>query len=457
MKKLFYFSAGTLVMTLLIFAPLLADYNEEIKTAAAPVLDASFLSDKESGPDLKELERYDDLPVALVKHYRADNEAGQVIYIPQNHRYPGTKVSDPKNDSAQSTQDEIYEVLGYLHERHGIGLVMVEGEQVGPVAPEKITTLSTLIEINGRLKENLARLEEATGGNPAHMLSSARLISGLSSLSAYLDRAISLKGGAQRLAAGNGGVKLVGAEVPGTQAECAEIVRDYIYQKDQLKNCQGPALAGGGALPSLGLSGDLQERLKQFKEQLAPKYENFMDKDKSAAAKPGIGDLSGMIDLKAIALARSGGSQPSLSALSESARGLKSLAEENNDQELAGIIGSLLSDFGVLEGLLAPADNYGQAGAPSRQDNPYSHINDPAELEEMIEESEDKIQSQVIDRRNRETAREFKKALTGHDEERGALVYGAGHEAGLVEALNEEALSVIVVKTDEVLRREQAE
>ncbi|MDP3697792.1 MAG: hypothetical protein Q8R55_07335 [Candidatus Taylorbacteria bacterium] len=69
-------------------------------------------------------------------------------------------------------------------------------------------------------------------------------------------------------------------------------------------------------------------------------------------------------------------------------------------------------------------------------------------------ELEKKIQDVVVDRRNKEAAKNFARTLQETDKRIGIIQFGAGHTAGLIKELNRQGISVIVVTTDEAAKRQ---
>lgn len=84
--------------------------------------------------------------------------------------------------------------------------------------------------------------------------------------------------------------------------------------------------------------------------------------------------------------------------------------------------------------------------------NPYARMTDIRKLSALLEESEEKVEMTIMEKRNRETAENFAKAIDQYDARIGVIQYGAAHEDGLVEELNNQGFSVIVITTPEILK-----
>lgn len=156
------------------------------------------------------------LPVASTYASNVDNPKGTAILIPQIHRYPGSNVTDPLNDNAESAQKEAYQIMSYLTQNDNINLIMAEGDLYGPVSQEKINNLAQ--EIN--LRNLLAQFN-------------------FTSLVNLLDRDIFLAGAPYILKAKNNDINLYGGETESVYNESANIVRNYVYltdRKTQLEN-----------------------------------------------------------------------------------------------------------------------------------------------------------------------------------------------------------------------------
>jgi len=407
---------------------------------------------------------YDNLPVGDITVHDADNAWGTVIYLPQNHRYPGTAVSDDVNDSAELTQQEIHSILSYLYDQTGISFMMAEGELYGPVAQEEIDTLARKIELRDTLKTEINGIQQAASEGQLD----ANLVAGLSDQAdkaiAALDREIYLRGALHMFKAEQGGqVTLYGTENSDTLADCTTIVRNYIYEQDQLAQCNtasGGSTGSGLALNSI--NGSLAEKVSALKSRLQSLGGNgavlgqlnnfFYTEDQEP-------QLGGLMDMNNIGSLLSLFNQDPLQSLSATLGTLETVAQSGSNSDLAA---KLSAAADTCQSLIevhteeqAPAAT--TASAPSRQDNPYSNITDTDKLENMISDSEQEIQDKVIDQRNREAADNFARALKEQNQTAGFLEFGAGHEDGLIPELNKQGLTVIEIQSKEVVRRQEVD
>ncbi len=454
MKHYTWFSVGALVITILVFTPLLAFYHSTLVNQPNEIsaLDLNF-SDNGTVSLGATLSAADDtLPIADVAEFPADNAHGTVVLIPQNHRYPGTEINDPKNDSAEEAQSQIYDIEKYLHEQQGIDFVMIEGELYGAVPAQTIDKEKNLIAIRNDLVAGTDSLKSEMDGNPYLGLMGASVAMEAESVVDYVDRTIILKGSAYKLAAEGEDLALYGTEDPQTQAECAAIVRDYIYQQDQLAACSTqPTYAGVGSVDNANISDRLKAAYEVLKKSLTGGQVSAAAPDPAASGITGanlshlfsIADLGGLL----------GGHGVQLDAFQNQLKTLLATVQPGDQGSLTQAVGSLIDTVGRLIDWQNETEAVAST-APSRSDNPYASITDPAELKQMISDTEDKIESEVVERRNRETAEFYDQASLEKGEDIGILQYGAGHEDGLVEELNAQGLNVVVVKPDEVKRRE---
>ncbi|MFH0892503.1 MAG: hypothetical protein V1867_07030 [Candidatus Falkowbacteria bacterium] len=478
MKKNILLALGAFVVIGLLFAPLLDffyDLGGFAKADPRPFTVEGLFAGRNGGE--KEIfpvtvatsaEAYGDLPVGEVSVHEIADPKGTVVLIPQNHQYPGSAASDPKNDSAEKTQAQIYDILKRLHEENGIDFIMTEGDLNGDVPAEKLAALAEKIDLRDEFAARIEKLRAEAAGklDPG---AEKDLLAKAEKLIASLDREIILKGAPYKLKAEGVDLKLVGSENEETREECADIVRNYIYQQDQLKTCNGLA-TGNDPSPALtgnGTSAAAREKLQALKNKLKTLNDlPLAERLKALQAEFKSKDLSFMIaseDLNGL----TGGN-----SLLEKIRQIKTLsagqvsldkefgelltaAKARGEKALADKLTAAKEAYQKIENLKSEKQVALTSSSPSRSDNPYKTITDPVKLQTMIKESESKIQTVVIDQRNRETAVNFVSALEAAGEKIGILQFGAGHEDGLIKELNSQGLNVIVIKADEVLRRER--
>ncbi|OGF26289.1 hypothetical protein A2303_03775 [Candidatus Falkowbacteria bacterium RIFOXYB2_FULL_47_14] len=477
MKKNILLAIGAFIVIGLLFVPLLDffyDLGGFAKADPRPfTVEGLFAGRSGEGGEIfpvtvaTSAEAYEDLPVGEVSFHEIADPKGTVVLIPQNHQYPGSAAEDPKNDSAEKTQAQIYDILKHLHEENGIDFIMTEGDLNGDVPAEKLAALAEKIDLRDEFAVRIEKLRvEADGkldpGAEKNLLVKAE------KLIASLDREIILKGAPYKLKAEGVDFKLVGSENEETREECADIVRNYIYQQDQLKTCNGLAAGNDSSvLTGNGTTAATQEKLRVLKDKLKTfKDLPLSERLKALQTEFKSKDLSFMIaseDLNGL----TGGN-----SLLEKIRQIKTLSagQVSLDKEFSELltVANARGEKALTDKLTAAKEAYqkiedfksGKQGAltsssPSRSDNPYKTITDPVKLQTMIKESEGMIQTVVIDQRNRETAVNFVSAMETAGEKIGILQFGAGHEEGLIKELNNQALNVIVIKADEVLRREK--
>ena len=412
----------------------------------------------DAGKELSNLP--DDLPVGEITVFPADNAWGTAIYTPQNHRYPGTSLGDAKNDSAQLAQEQIYQIQSYLYDQYHIDYFMAEGDLYGAVPEDKISALNDKIALRDQLADNLDNLETALADDQSAASFAGQLREQGDKTLAALDREIILAGAAYKLKAeNNDGIALYGAENGDTRDKCTVIVRNYIYEQDQLAQCSSGT---GGSLAQAQTGGttgqNITDKLQQFKDKLLsanPDLKQMIDKLGNMAIldlnSSTIGSLGAGGDIMSLL---TGANANPFTMLNSTLSYIETFANGTGHSDLTGLVGQVKSTCQSITDM-ETAQTVTPADAPSRQDNPYAGISDPDKLQGMIDQSEQDINDYVIDQRNREAADYFAQGLKEVGANVGVLQYGAGHEDGLVKELNNEGLTVIVVKPDEVLRREQ--
>lgn len=330
------------------------------------------------------------------------NPKGTAILIVQNHCNPGTDPLDSINDSATVTQGQIYKLVSDLTQHYDIKFVMAEGDLNGPVPTQKITDLTAKIKARNELSSQLTKLDNLTKTDSANAAYLKQVITDTQAVIAAVDREVELVGAPYQLKAEGRDFVLYGAENADTLAEDTNIVRDYIYLQDRQAQLANNT-------PSQTSSGGITSILQQFGTLLGRSSDPFQNLQS---------DLN----------------NPSFTN-----------APVELQQTIEGIRTSLQAIQQLRQAKTATQ-------APSRQDNPYASITDPNKINSLIKDAEQKIQSEVIDRRNRETAQNFAAALKQLNQKVGILQFGAGHQEGLVKELNNQGLSVIIITPEEVQR-----
>lgn len=354
--------------------------------------------------DFQDPSFYADLPVGNVESFPVSNSKGTVIYIPQFHKLPGSQISDKRNDRAVSTQKEILAIENKLV-NHDVNLVMIEGELAGDIQNDGSTQLLEKINSVQKIKELRGILASHLKENPIDTKTDSKVLSSVDKAILSVEREITLKGSAYTLSGQNPHVTLVGAENKETLNQSAELVREHIYLNDRIS--------------ALGSNVTSNMRLQKtfITESLlsAQEYQMFTSllKKKSTVT----------IDLK----------------------NLQSRAKEKDNSEIITVVSSLLQEINKLNTLNSQGSIDTQQVTKTTYSNPYTQVTDMNLLKSKLKENEKNIEVTVVDKRNKETASYFVDALNRHDAEVGILQYGAGHKKGLIEELNKQGLSVVVV------------
>lgn len=357
--------------------------------------------------DIDSLEKL--VPTTTISEFLVENSQKTALLIPQNHKYPGSKPADKINNSAQNAQQQIYEIISRLHKDYGIDFIMAEGELFGPVEDKKIAGIDRKIEKRDQFATEVKEIEVLMKKENIDRQVIENFSKSASAYLDHLDREIILEGAPYVYVAKENcdDIEIYGAENEQTRNESKAIVQDYIYEKDRLSQLSGTSKSLRSSILgnsfSLGLSTQTE----------TSSLERTMDEAENQAMSCGNDSLAKKIDLA-----------------QQDYRDLEKLDEESTGDP----------------------DN---SNLPKRTENPYANINDPEKLKEEMRQTEAKIQQVVIDRRNLETARYFNDALENNGKQTGIIQYGAGHEQGLIEQLNKLGISVIVIKPDEVARREK--
>ena len=377
--------------------------------------------------DLKDIRSFKGLPVTSIKYYDVPNSKGTVIFIPQYHLNPGSSSDDSKNDSAQKNQEEIFKILENLHQKFNIELVMMEGELFGEVPVDKIALIASKVEKRNDLAASCELLEKAFNKQSLSPSVEKSLLKGVDQQIAKTDREILLAGAPLKLkienSTGNNNVILYGSENKDTQDESRVVVRDYIYLQDRMDQLNNLSRVGQSTSNSSNSSLRTANTLS-----LGNNGDNWLNL------------LEKLI---------------SYDPLGGAFRTLESIAISKGNTDLGDLLKkteSLYSDL-AEGGKIQIASSSNASAGPSRSDNPYSSMIDKTQINNLMKQDEEKINSIVIDRRNRETAENFAKALNLENKKIGILQFGAGYEQGMVEELKKQGLSVVVITSSEVSKR----
>ncbi len=376
--------------------------------------DASGLSDSidsefgyESLSSIESLEG-SGLPIAAIKKHEVENAIGTAIFIPQIHKNPGSESKDRSNDDAEIAQGQIYEITKYLNDKYGMDLIVVEGELNGLISADKFIRIAKKVKERSFLALHLDKLKAMLSKKSLDPKLENRLIGNISQAIKDVDREIILQGAPYKLKAEGADLTFYGAEVESTREEGKVIVRDYIYLNDRINNLENTQAMRTGRTQSLFPA-------------------NMLDILKNLAS-------------------------PRNTAISRDIDSLKSLAEEDGDGQLTTTLKDLAQDFADLK-----SDGKDVIGAvsqaPARADNPYKDETDIGKLKKLLKNTEKKIEETIINQRNKEAAESFAEALSATKEKAGILQFGAGHEKGLIEELNRQGISVIVITPDQVAKK----
>ncbi|RJQ38795.1 hypothetical protein C4559_00440 [Candidatus Microgenomates bacterium] len=375
--------------------------------------------------NLAVMSTYKGLPVGKLEVFNVKNALATVIYIPQYHKNPGTTADDPKNDSAQKAQGEIYQILNFLTKQPDIDFIMEEGDLYGKVGVEKVMTLADKIQKRNDLVSLTAKLEKSFSQESLDNGLENSLISKLKDEQKKIDREIILSGAPLKLKAEGKEITLYGSENPQTLEESKVLVKDYLYLQDRLSQVNNPSTG----VNVMGLSAS--------------------DKT-SNLGNSGMGsDYKALLSL----LGQNNGGN----GINRDFSSLESLAFSHNNKDLASLLQKTESAYNNLENVNSASSVLTQttsaSSGSSRSDNPYASINDKAQLEEKLKQDETQINSLIVDRRNKETAQNMADVLKQEKKPIGILQFGAGHEEGLVKELNKQGLSVIVITPNEAVAR----
>lgn len=347
------------------------------------------------------------LPIAGIKKYEVENASGTAIFIPQIHKNPGSESRDKSNDAAEVTQGQIYEITELLNDKYGIDLVVVEGELNGLLSADKFIQIAKKVKERNFLALHLGKLKDMLSKKSLDPKLENRLVQSLSQTIKDIDREIILQGAPYKLKAEGKNLTFYGTEVESTREEGKVIVRDYIYLNDRIQSLENTQVSRTSQTQGL-FPANVLDLLKNF----SSKRSNTISRDMDS---------------------------------------LKSLAEEEDDKQLITTLEDLAQDLTDLKSGSKTVASASQS--PAREDNPYKSETNLNKLKELLKDTEKKIEKTVINQRNREAAESFAEALSATKEKTGILQFGAGHEKGLIEELNKQGISVIVITPDKVAKR----
>lgn len=375
---------------------------------------AAISQDGSAGIDRVDLWRedsYSGLPVASVKAYPVEGAAGTVFLVPQYHLDPSTQADDKRNDLAYKTQKEIYRIMRFMNERAGIDLAMIEGEMRGPVPSGKVDGWKRMVDSRNSLDGVTGKLRDVLAETTINESLESKVVQGLEGKNEKVNRRVMLSGATQVLVGEGGQVQVWGLENEGTIAASRPIIRDYVYLQDRIVQV------------SRGGSGKTAKDVSQG-EKLA---------------------------LLAKLLGGSGSKN-----VPSSLDALKAQAQVQGNSEVSGLAAQAKEELGAWEAKTASGSK-SYADLSRQTSNPYTGINSSRELKRRLAETEKQIKQIVIDQRNREAAENARYALAATGEEAGVVQFGSGHTEGLVQEMNRQGLSVVVVTPAAVAEKTYAE
>lgn len=351
----------------------------------------------------------DNLPIGKTSKYETANAWGTAILIPQYHRYPGTDYDNPINNSAEKAQKEIYEILPHLRDKFQTKLIMMEGELYGKVPAEKIDTISSKIQYRDSFVAQSKKLETLLQRDGLDS-TEKKFLQRVQKALANIDRDIILEGAPLKLKANDNSLVLFGSENQATREQSKILVRNYIYLQNRERELQGS-----------------QKHLSSRPQKSDTLFNNA--------------------DLKAL-LSKLLGSQ---NALDNELRKFETIAKTQQDGELLKVLKNIKTTLTSFDNLEKPPST--PLSSKKTLGNPYKKVNSIKEIKSELEDTEQKINDIVVEKRNLETAQNFSTMLKSENQQTGILQYGAGHEEGLTKELQKQGLSVIVITPSEVERR----
>lgn len=389
-----------------------------------PSQHALALNSTFSTPVLSDVSTFNNLPVASVESYPVAQPKGTVILIPQTHLNPASSPSDPINNNAQVAQDQISQIEQFLVTKGKVPMIMVEGETTGVVPQSHLTPLVNEIKSRDEFLTQYTKLKADLAKN--NVANADQLLSPIENDLNTVNRDILLKGAAQNIKVKDNNVILVGAENAATLNEAKPLVRDYVYIQDRISSIQAqqnPAATNpNGAAPAVGA---------QTLQQTTP-------------TSPG--SLQTLLATLLPQLMKPSAST-SFRFLSQVEQQAPSISEDVTKTQASF---NAMHDAYTTAQQPVQSTNQSPTPQPTRADNPYNSITDLSTLQNMLTTSEAKLEKVVVDQRNQEIAQNLAQTLTQFNTKQAILQLGAGHKDGIVQQLNKQNLSVIVVTPTEV-------
>lgn len=338
---------------------------------------------------------------ANVKKYEVANATATVVYIPQIHKDPTTQANDPKNNNAAGIQKEISGMLDKLVDDHNITYVMDETDLYGPMPADKVAKVKEGHKNIREARESTDKLLKnyiAAGGSQS---TADQIKSASEKKIASYERNINLTGGAAVLAANNPKAHVYGSQNAATIKDASRQLQNIIHMENRMKELQPKGSTKRPAASKASASSS-----------------------SSVFSMLGRGSTSVKVNLQPVsALAASKGDQ-----------GLKDdVADTQN--KLSKL--STSSSFETSK----PASSQ----PASAKQNPYQNETNLQKLTKEHDAAVAAFMKVAKDQRSQEAADNVVKMMKDNGQNVSVLVMGQQHEDQLVEMLNKQGVSVIVI------------
>jgi hypothetical protein len=379
--------------------------------------------------DLNSEANFQNLPVSDVEVSQAEKSEGRVILIPQTHRSPGKSKNSEANDRPLKAQKEIFQILEEIDNKSNLETVMVEGKIEGKIPKEQIKSVTKLNRLRNSLATNKTKLKREMKESD---ISQPALVNKMNSTIKSMDRELYLVGAPYVLSAESESVTPVGIEDKKVKQKSAKIVKNYLYQKKRMQQLKLSGGNQGGVLAKLlarrsqnGSSQDLLERMKNM----------FIVADQS----------------------NGGVSNPKNRSSSLLIKNLKQKASNANNIELTQVISDIEQTYREIDRFKQERELVSKEESSSGLGyrNKYQNENSLSQLKREHQRTKQKIQSVVVEERNKVVAENVADRIKKKDSRAGVLVFGVGHKQGLVNQLNKQNLDVVTVMVDSVEQEEK--
>lgn len=355
------------------------------------------------------------LPVADVNRHQTNDSRGTVVLIPQYHQTPDA-ISEPgANRRAARTQQETVPIINHLMTA-GVETVFVEGEPEHQTATTRDVGYATeLTKLSDRFEDNLDRFRSELDENaPASVVE--RVSEHGNEALTRTERKVQLMGAPLAIKARGSNLTVIGTENEALLEESRHLIQHRYFLRDRLARVT-PANAVQTNASTTSDGADASSTRKLI---------SLLEESEESSSFPHL------------------------------------LSRLENDPAVSGndsrkrIIQQLRRQWTLLQmpqpAEPASADSPDSAELPDRDNNPYSHITDPAKLRNLKEQNEQQLQNVVVDERDQHTAEVVTSSMEKRDLSVAMLQFGAGHTEGLTQQLRHHGFSVVVVTPDTVGR-----